>query len=241
MTPENPKQLPLHRLYLYDSIFLKINLDTFTICVRCSMFILSTVKGQDSMKKTTVMSNTKNKLKQALIDLSETIPFPEITVKDLCQKAGLSRSTFYVYYSNTREILDELQLETIAEAYMDRIYQPDKAHIDGMKYALEHRSKLKLLMDYGSMTDYLSTRTLIHIKNSLEEKGCQTSNLSPLVNAISVWANAGLIAASDYLYRNKETCCEKNTLALLDIFISIARDPFAIKELLTFVQNLDEK
>lgn len=35
---------------------------------------------------------------QALIDLLEAKPFAYITVKEICEKAGVNRSAFYLHY-----------------------------------------------------------------------------------------------------------------------------------------------
>lgn len=51
--------------------------------------------------------NTAKKMDDALIALLETKPFEYITVKEICEKAGVNRSTFYLHYENTRELLAE--------------------------------------------------------------------------------------------------------------------------------------
>ena len=45
------------------------------------------------------VARTKGYLKEAMIELLRTVPFENITIKALCQKAAVNRSTFYVYYS----------------------------------------------------------------------------------------------------------------------------------------------
>ena len=44
---------------------------------------------------------------KALIALLEEKPFEYITVREICQKAEVNRSTFYLHYENTRDLLDE--------------------------------------------------------------------------------------------------------------------------------------
>lgn len=51
--------------------------------------------------------NTAKKMDDALIALLDTKPFEYITVKEICEKAGVNRSTFYLHYENTRELLTE--------------------------------------------------------------------------------------------------------------------------------------
>ena len=51
--------------------------------------------------------NTAVKMDKALIALLDEKPFEYITVREICQKAEVNRSTFYLHYENTRDLLDE--------------------------------------------------------------------------------------------------------------------------------------
>lgn len=51
--------------------------------------------------------NTAVKMDQALIALLEEKSFDYITVSEICAKAGVNRSTFYLHYENTRDLLNE--------------------------------------------------------------------------------------------------------------------------------------
>lgn len=53
--------------------------------------------------------NTSLLMNQALIELLNKKDYEFITVKEICKKAGVNRSTFYLHYSN----VDELLCETI--------------------------------------------------------------------------------------------------------------------------------
>lgn len=46
-------------------------------------------------------------MNQALLAILEKKDFEYITIKEICEKAGVNRSTFYLHYQNTRELLDE--------------------------------------------------------------------------------------------------------------------------------------
>ena len=64
------------------------------------------------------------KTKQALLDafchLAETIPIEEITVTQLCQEAGVNRTTFYRYYNIPMDVItqkaEELTQQTLGSA-----------------------------------------------------------------------------------------------------------------------------
>lgn len=51
--------------------------------------------------------NTAVKMDKALLKLLESKPFEYITVREICQTAQVNRSTFYLHYQNTRELLEE--------------------------------------------------------------------------------------------------------------------------------------
>ena len=59
--------------------------------------------------------NTAKKMNDALLFLLEKKQFEYITIKDVCQKANVNRSTFYLHYDNLNDLLDE----TISQANED--------------------------------------------------------------------------------------------------------------------------
>lgn len=51
--------------------------------------------------------NTATKMDLALISLLKKKPFDYITVSEICEQAGVNRSTFYLHYENVCDLLDE--------------------------------------------------------------------------------------------------------------------------------------
>lgn len=51
--------------------------------------------------------NTAIKMDKAFLDLLAEKDFEYITVKDICKKAGVNRSTFYLHYETIADLLDE--------------------------------------------------------------------------------------------------------------------------------------
>lgn len=51
--------------------------------------------------------NTAIKMNEALLTLLEKKEFPYITIKEICATAGVNRSTFYLHYENTVDLLKE--------------------------------------------------------------------------------------------------------------------------------------
>ena len=51
--------------------------------------------------------NTATKMDLALISLLKKKPFEYITVSEICETAGVNRSTFYLHYETVGDLLDE--------------------------------------------------------------------------------------------------------------------------------------
>lgn len=53
-------------------------------------------------------SDTKNLIYYAFIDLLHTKPFDKITVRDIVEACEINRNTFYYYYSDIYDLLEEI-------------------------------------------------------------------------------------------------------------------------------------
>ena len=51
--------------------------------------------------------HTAIRFDKALLSLLEKKPFEYITIREICKKAEVNRSTFYLHYENTSELLEE--------------------------------------------------------------------------------------------------------------------------------------
>ena len=63
--------------------------------------------------------NTAVKMDEALLELLKKKDFEYITVKEICKKAGINRSTFYLHYETINDILTEC-VEYINQKCFDR-------------------------------------------------------------------------------------------------------------------------
>lgn len=60
--------------------------------------------------------NTALLMDEALIRLLEVKDYEYITVKEICEKAGVNRSTFYLHYETVNDLLSEC-LENIKKRF----------------------------------------------------------------------------------------------------------------------------
>lgn len=58
---------------------------------------------------------SKIMLKNALVELLETKPINKITVYELCRSSQINRSTFYKYYGEPHDVLNEIINELLEE------------------------------------------------------------------------------------------------------------------------------
>ena len=96
--------------------------------------------------------NTAIKMDEALIALLEKKDFAYITVKEICDKAGVNRSTFYLHYENTSDLLKETTRYIIDKhlAY----YEIDKQHMS-LQFNTCNREELLFITD-EYLTPYLT-------------------------------------------------------------------------------------
>ncbi len=58
---------------------------------------------------------TRLLLQNALLELLQQKPIQALTVKELCEKAGVNRGTFYLHYLDIYDLLEKMEDELLAE------------------------------------------------------------------------------------------------------------------------------
>ena len=58
---------------------------------------------------------TRNKMRNALIDLCDEKSYLDITIANICDQAGVYRSTFYRYYETKDELLREIEHDYVEQ------------------------------------------------------------------------------------------------------------------------------
>ena len=96
--------------------------------------------------------NTAIKMDEALITLLEKKDFEYITIKEICETAGINRSTFYLHYENTTDLLKETTRYIIDKhlAY----YEIDKQRISFQFETCKAEELLFITEEY--LTPYLT-------------------------------------------------------------------------------------
>jgi AcrR family transcriptional regulator len=74
------------------------------------------------MKKMDIRARfTQKALRDSLVELMESKSILDISIKEICEGAGVSRSTFYTYYKDQYDLLGQMQEETLVE--FDKLIQ----------------------------------------------------------------------------------------------------------------------
>ena len=94
--------------------------------------------------------NTKNKIKNSFISLLEEKEIEKITVKEICEKADVTRGTFYAHYENEYDLLKALIIEMVTRAFKIIQHLPEPGY--------SHDEKIVMLT---KMFDYLKSNRIL--------------------------------------------------------------------------------
>ncbi len=106
---------------------------------------------------------TKRMVKEGLVRMLEKKPLEKINITELCQEAGINRTTFYRYYKLPRDVLTEMQREFFEETF-DHFQRPlTVSDIEHLFVCLfKHAELVKLFFRYNSDTDWTNIFTQIY-------------------------------------------------------------------------------
>lgn len=112
---------------------------------------------------------TKRMLKEGLIRLLDKKPLDKVNITELCQEAGINRTTFYRHYELPSDVLTEMQSEFFEETF-GHFQKPLTADdIERFFVRLSERAELvKLFFRYNSDVEW--TKIFTKIYNSFPEK-----------------------------------------------------------------------
>lgn len=80
--------------------------------------------------------NTASRMDEALLTLLKKKDFEYITVKEVCEEAKVNRSTFYLHYENTIDVLEEV-LSNLSSSFAKHFESVGKASLDIPRANLE--------------------------------------------------------------------------------------------------------
>lgn len=174
--------------------------------------------------------------KNALMDLlQEKGSVNKVSVRELCERAGLNRSTFYAHYNEPKNLLDELESELLAstEEHLQKIGAENDlgAHryiLSFLKYVKDNDKPFRTLLidsyDPEFRTKFMQQSIIQFIENlditlsSYMEQYVYSYILNGSMGILLQWIR------SDYTAREEDICellfsINRSALVNLDCFV----------------------
>ena len=109
------------------------------------------------MSREIIRNTTKNLLKTSLLELLEKKTLSKITIKELCEKADINRTTYYKYYLDQYDQLDKIENEIFNDMsiYIESISDDNIKDNEKQNYILrsvliymkENQKEFKILLE----------------------------------------------------------------------------------------------
>lgn len=154
---------------------------------------------------------TRKVLKESLIQLLKTEPIATISVKALCEKADINRSTFYAHYQDVFDLLTQIEDEIITglKSYLAKYNYDSETEMIQMTEKLvefiasEHQACVILLSPNGQTSFEQKVRALVqtHILKYWHQIGFESERvlaysiafiLSGSIEVIHTWLKTGM-------------------------------------------------
>lgn len=184
-------------------------------------------------KKETV----KDRLQKALISLCSEKNYLEITISELCQRAGTYRSAFYLYYDDKDQLLREIEdtyLQELKALVPDfRTYHPDfnrdefriykQEMLQMMEYHYAHRELCLFLLSPDG-DPYFAKQLLSSVRRICETTLLRSHVKLPpyLKYIIEFYCNGYVHTIYEWLRRNDRTPEEMATFMMKMILLFAA-------------------
>lgn len=166
------------------------------------------------------IEKSRQSIMDALISLSVKKAYPDITIKELCAKAGVNRTTFYAHFKNTKDVLNEIE-ETALQSrdWYEAINKENRQEL--IAQLKSHKEVFSLLLDYGSIRKQLLFRSIEKNKHILD-KADVTYNEEDLKVA-TIMTVGGLLEAFRYMIYSD---CDFDMDQILDYMMLISENRY---------------
>ena len=118
------------------------------------------------MKTDARVKYTRMVLKKALLELLEHKPVNKITVKEICERAGLNRATFYAHYTDCFDLLESIEEELFGqfERSMQNYVQSFDiaALVDGLYGIIQENEAVCRVLLFGRRSTELIHRMIVY-------------------------------------------------------------------------------
>lgn len=151
---------------------------------------------------------TKTLLRDTLAELMVDRPISKITVKELCEQAGVNRSTFYVHYDDAYDLLRQVEREVIENLtnylarYTDDRMPIKESNLKGiLEYAKDNADLFTVLLKERSFqSDLFKLVKLVPFQYEMEgweKRYILDFSLSGCIGLLHTWLEEGAVEPPD--------------------------------------------
>ena len=102
---------------------------------------------------------TKRLIKESLTELLETENLNSISVRMICERADLNRSTFYLHYETLDDLLSEFTEELMSSVWKnDTAFIREQDYRDKLDHIYSHRTEYLALLKTGLFHRYIMSQ-----------------------------------------------------------------------------------
>jgi len=194
------------------------------------------------MKNEQMRERTEENLMNALIDLCMERPYLDLSITDICERADVSRSTFYRLYANK----DALQ-KRIGRKYMEEVRAISEpflriAYTDYLKDHHVYDNELRKIWEYH-LSKSECTRVLLSSNGDPYFTHLMYSFLEEAYQSVLWWNNIsfgsnqdiiirfqvnGIIAVLYNLAQSEDTVLDQAIETLTKLFVNIPMDNYVV-------------
>lgn len=129
---------------------------------------------------------TKMLIRRAFTDLLKQKPIQSISIKELCESAGINRGTFYSHYTDIYDLLEQIETEMLQDFQnsLAPLLSQDEEHLTPLKITASVFSCIKENADICAMTlgPYGDKEFALRLLKIGREK-CMESYIKYFINA----------------------------------------------------------
>lgn len=125
--------------------------------------------------------NTRMNIYNAFITLRKKKSLEKLTIRELCDTAGINRSTFYAYYHDIYDLSDKIEDDVVSEVLkrldnMDDILTAPARFTESLSLAYHAQDALISIVFSGTQKQYLPEKIETAIKKAIFSRYPQFKN-----------------------------------------------------------------
>ncbi|MCK9198696.1 MAG: TetR/AcrR family transcriptional regulator [Bacilli bacterium] len=179
---------------------------------------------------------TKKVLKESLVEILEKKNIDKITIKEICEKADINRSTFYTHYYDQYDLLHQIENEVIQgiNEHLDNYYFKSNRELESYEtlkgifdYIVENSKVCKVLLGENGIIE-LQKKILMIVQEQIIRKWQKETSLNNetaeylllfsvngSIGIVQKWIQSGMKKPSDEIAKMILTITSKGLSAYI--------------------------